>query len=325
MAKNVPDNISRQDVLDAIAAFSTGSVQHGFHESEKYDLIYEGLRFPPKAILGIAAQRSAGRILEPSEFSGGEGSACFRILRNLGFLIELKPEFQGGADWSDGEIDAAVEAYLAMLRLEIEGGPLNKAEVNRKLREGALVNRTKSSVEYRMQNISSVLKGLGRRHISGYRPASNVGANVERKIVASLERLDALTAFDSSPEADPEVLENRVRRNRMVPLLTKPEGSNAPRRVSRSSDQFERNPRVKAWVLDNAQGKCEFCGSDAPFKDDYGFPFLEVHHIVPLANDGRDEVDNAVALCPNCHRRCHHGQDRKVIAERLRETAAKRL
>jgi 5-methylcytosine-specific restriction protein A len=28
-----------------------------------------------------------------------------------------------------------------------------------------------------------------------------------------------------------------------------------------------------------------------------------------LSEGGGDTVDNAVALCPNCHRECHHGGD----------------
>ncbi len=75
MAKNIPADISQQDVLEAIRAFSYGSVVHKFHESEKYDLIHDGNRYPPKAILGIAAKRIMGRVLEPSEFSGGESSS----------------------------------------------------------------------------------------------------------------------------------------------------------------------------------------------------------------------------------------------------------
>jgi 5-methylcytosine-specific restriction protein A len=90
------------------------------------------------------------------------------------------------------------------------------------------------------------------------------------------------------------------------------------------AEQFERDPRVKAWVLEKAQGRCKLCGSDAPLKDEEGYPFLEVHHIVPLTEGGDDIVSNAVSLCTNCHRRCHHGQDRKLISERLKDTVAKR-
>ena len=44
-----------------------------------------------------------------------------------------------------------------------------------------------------------------------------------------------------------------------------------------------------------------------------GTPYLEVHHRVPLAENGEDTVKNAVAICPNCHRKAHDGQAPFVI------------
>ncbi|MBC8673865.1 HNH endonuclease [Aeromonas hydrophila] len=38
-----------------------------------------------------------------------------------------------------------------------------------------------------------------------------------------------------------------------------------------------------------------------------GTPYLEVHHIQPLANGGEDTIQNTMALCPNCHRKRHFG------------------
>ena len=35
--------------------------------------------------------------------------------------------------------------------------------------------------------------------------------------------------------------------------------------------------------------------------------YLETHHVIPLANDGADSIDNVIALCANCHREGHHG------------------
>jgi NAD(P)-dependent dehydrogenase (short-subunit alcohol dehydrogenase family) len=37
----------------------------------KYDLVFEGHRYPPKAVVGLAAERLAGRVLDPGDFSGG--------------------------------------------------------------------------------------------------------------------------------------------------------------------------------------------------------------------------------------------------------------
>ena len=309
---NIPDGITAQDVRSAIGDFVAGTVEHSFHESEKYDLLFEGNRYPPKAILGIAARRVAGRILRWSDFGGGKGSRCFNVLMNLGFEIVSKPDQgeQEGSDWTNGEIDAALSAYLQMLRAEVAGKPFNKAETNRSLRNGALAKRSRGSVEYRMANISAVLKNLNRRWIKGYKPAVNVGSNVEERILDSLTRLEAINRDDLTPEADPQVFEQKVRKARLIPLTQKPTGSTEPKRVARLTEQFERDPAVKAWVLEHANGVCELCGQPAPFNDDNGLPFLEVHHVKPLAEQGADTVENALALCPNCHRRCHHSHDR---------------
>ncbi len=72
--------------------------------------------------------------------------------------------------------------------------------------------------------------------------------------------------------------------------------------------EFIRNPDVIAEVLERAKGQCECCDESAPFiraKD--GTPYLEVHHKVFLSNGGEDSVENAEALCPNCHRKKHFG------------------
>lgn len=73
-------------------------------------------------------------------------------------------------------------------------------------------------------------------------------------------------------------------------------------------ETFIRNADVVAEVLFQAGGRCQGCGERAPFqrKRD-GTDYLEVHHKVPLAEGGDDTVANSVALCPNCHRREHHG------------------
>lgn len=71
---------------------------------------------------------------------------------------------------------------------------------------------------------------------------------------------------------------------------------------------YQRNPNVVAAALSRAKGTCEQCGENAPFKRKADeSPYLEVHHIVPLSENGDDTVDNTVALCPNCHRFSHYG------------------
>lgn len=81
-----------------------------------------------------------------------------------------------------------------------------------------------------------------------------------------------------------------------------------PRREPVTTYEFVRNPDVVAEVLFLANGVCGCCKKSAPFaRRSDGSPYLEVHHLMPLSAGGEDTVENAIALCPNCHREHHYG------------------
>jgi len=40
---------------------------------------------------------------------------------------------------------------------------------------------------------------------------------------------------------------------------------------------------------------------------------------LPLAEGGPDTVENTVALCPNCHRRCHVSPDADKVRQEIRD------
>jgi 5-methylcytosine-specific restriction enzyme A len=50
----IPDDITRDDVLAAIRDLDAG-VQHTFGPSTRYDVLFQGKRYPPKAVIGLAA------------------------------------------------------------------------------------------------------------------------------------------------------------------------------------------------------------------------------------------------------------------------------
>lgn len=81
-----------------------------------------------------------------------------------------------------------------------------------------------------------------------------------------------------------------------------------PPRVQVLSVGYRRNPDVIVAVLRRSNGTCERCEKRAPFnRRSDGSPYLEVHHWTPLSQGGEDSLENAAALCPNCHREVHHG------------------
>ncbi|WP_156294461.1 HNH endonuclease [Serratia oryzae] len=83
--------------------------------------------------------------------------------------------------------------------------------------------------------------------------------------------------------------------------------SKTPKLTEVTTRVYKRSPYVVAEVLLRANGRCQNCKLDAPFRREDGTPFLEVHHIEWLSKGGDDSVENAIALCPNCHRQAHYG------------------
>ena len=84
-----------------------------------------------------------------------------------------------------------------------------------------------------------------------------------------------------------------------------------------SLDYKKASAAIKRYAKLRANGECENCNRKAPFLDRHGIPFLEVHHLFRLADDGPDSPDNVAAICPNCHREVHHGKRSGQIKKSL--------
>ncbi|WP_255167143.1 HNH endonuclease [Natrononativus amylolyticus] len=91
-----------------------------------------------------------------------------------------------------------------------------------------------------------------------------------------------------------------------------------------ASSQYNRSEVVKKFARRSADGVCQGCEEAAPFKSKDGKPFLEVHHLKMLGDEGADHPDNVIALCPNCHRRAHEGEDGRQFNKELVEKAKAR-
>jgi hypothetical protein len=62
---------------------------HGFAPTTTYELVREGRRYPPKAILGTAYEFATGQRLASGDFEGGKSGAV-RVLGKLGFTVVEK-------------------------------------------------------------------------------------------------------------------------------------------------------------------------------------------------------------------------------------------
>lgn len=123
----------------------------------------------------------------------------------------------------------------------------------------------------------------------------------------SLEKIDEV---DISTEDKFNLLKNKIKN-----IDVKKETRNV------LTTQFVRNEYIREYARVRADGICELCDNPAPFRDYYGNPFLETHHVIFLSKGGGDCIDNVVALCPNCHRKIHNlnlDEDVNKLLEKLK-------
>jgi len=102
-----------------------------------------------------------------------------------------------------------------------------------------------------------------------------------------------------------------------------PEGNIVPDRAVLAGTVVIRDPRVRAYVLKQANGKCEHCSS-LGFLMENGKHYIEAHHIIALSKEGRDTVDNVIAVCPEHHREAHFGKKAVALEKKFQESIKSR-
>jgi hypothetical protein len=193
MPQSIPPGLTQVHVLRALADLD-GGMDHPFGDPTKYELVHDGKRYAPKAVVGLACQYSIGRILTPDEFSGGEapGQANF-VLRKLGFTVIHKgeeaaeEEMPAHKDWTEQEVGLIVADYFDMLEAELLGKSFKKSD-HRKALAPKLQGRSDGSIEFKHQNVSGVLVELGLPYIEGYKPRSNYQGILATEVESFLDK-----------------------------------------------------------------------------------------------------------------------------------------
>ena len=108
-------------------------------------------------------------------------------------------------------------------------------------------------------------------------------------------------------------------KEKLIILRTKIESqSSKPQKgLLNPKEYFKRSIDVNEYALLRAEGVCEKCDFKAPFLNSDKSPYLEVHHIFRLSDDGPDIPENVAAVCPNCHREAHYGINKNDFKTKL--------
>jgi hypothetical protein len=182
-------------------------------------------------------------------------------------------------DWSDGENDLIVADYFKMLGMDLAAGSYSKAEHRRRL-QPLLDGRSEGSIEFKHQNISAVLLGLGQPWIAGYKPASRFQGSLVDAVLRWLDaRQDWLLPAARGPIAEPQGFAE----DRPLWIGPPPTHSNQP-------------PPIDLAMMDLIARKCDVAARDARNRDlgKAGETLVLGHERATLRGGGRPDLADRV-------------------------------
>lgn len=325
------------DVVLALARFQQEDGDR-FSESTRYDLVWRGERFPPKAIFARAAERIVGRKLIPGDFSGGRDTICFRRLEALGFTIAEKVPSDNSQEtarhpieskvkvgvrnppWTREEMILALDLYhrvdaasvgpddpqILLLSQQLQALPFHSANSRASTFRNptGIVMTLRTFMRYDSARSLQGLRGgkLGRELWQEFHGRYTELHQIAQAILGAAQALGEIEA-DYYEGADEGGVLYRFHRLR------------------------ERNPtlvaRKKSAALKTSGTlTCEVCQFDFAAKyGALGEGFMECHHRMPLSQmsaRGHVRLEDVALVCSNCHRMLHRRQFAPTI-DQLRE------
>jgi 5-methylcytosine-specific restriction enzyme A len=334
--------------------------KYGFREARDYFVANAGKLYDSKAIAGAAHGYLPGREpLRASDFSGGRATVE-HVLRTLGFEVQGPPNGAGlptpGEVLSNEEIAQrfGVGNMGGMRRsrernlLVLISDPFKGLYVDRwdgevlhytgmgRIGEQNLTsaqNRTLAEAP-RTGIVLHLLEALEPQRYTYVGEVELAGEPYAEIQADEKERLRNVWMFPlrlKGVAQRPTVTESQLRTIEAVQAtlagrLSDEELARRARQANKrpcqrqaSTAAFIRNAAVAEYAKRLARGQCDLCRAPAPFSHK-GDPYLECHHVIWLSQGGEDTIDNAVALCPNCHRRIHilgSASDRAKLTRRV--------
>lgn len=90
---SLPNNISNEHLIQAFSKIDNEGVPNDA-ESQYYNVIFNGNKYPPKLVVSYANIFANGIELDRNSFTGGKSTPCFKLLEREGFIIEEKNSIQ---------------------------------------------------------------------------------------------------------------------------------------------------------------------------------------------------------------------------------------
>lgn len=286
--------------------------RYGFADAKRYWIVWEGRRYPSKAIAGVAHRFVGGEQLLPSSsFTGGEASVV-RKLRQLGFELDILPR---NPDWSRDEIVLALDLYFT--NPDAIPGKASKAITDLSALLNAMHEAIGTEAGDTIRNPNGVylklmnLRSLDPAYTDQGKVGMKSGGKLERVLWAEYAGRRAELAVDAADirEAIAKLGGAEARGSNQAEPYEGEEGGV----VIRLHRSYERDSRLIAEKRKQAQKNggavCEVCSFDFGARyGSLGADYIEVHHTKPvhlMKPGSKTKLADLALLCANCHRMAH--------------------
>ncbi|WP_078596325.1 HNH endonuclease [Evansella clarkii] len=233
---------------------------------------------------------------------GGQNQSGISTPRSFPFIMIFTGDSGEEYGYKDGWQDNGVFYYTG----EGQEGDMNFNKGNKAIRDHVENGKDIYLFEYVKTGHVEFIDNMTCIGYHNRRSTDRLG-HMRETIVFELVRTEELTE-GVEEEINGEINNDSLSELRKKAVDSAEEEVTVTERVTKS---VKRSKAIKLYALKRAKGICEACDTEAPFYTKEGQPFLEVHHLRRLSDGGPDHPESVGAICPNCHRRCHHGRDFK--------------
>lgn len=142
------------------------------------------------------------------------------------------------------------------------------------------------------KNLRKVYKfPLQFRSTEAFKESAKKTSEVQRELEKRAKDMDIASLFDAN-----EAIVEKIKANESLGRV----------RSHSQTTTTKREPKVAAYAIARADGKCQLCGTTVDSSDVHKPSRLVCHHEPPLYTDGGvDDKYHTAALCDNCHARRH--------------------
>lgn len=342
--QRIPPEINRDHVILALKEIDE---KHWDKENDsiKYDLIFNGKRYPPKIVVKYANKYANGELFDVSKFSGGEDTTN-KFFRALEFEIDFKSkasknlllnniysrqDLKGQFNISDASINNGIfkpKEFSSVWLFVTENKTPDRVQYNDYFDGDTL--RFEGQLKKKTDHLLIEHLNDGNEIIVFYRKKKDEYPNYGFKYLGKF-------CYSSHSLADVEACPTRFI---LYPLDEDSEDKIKPERVAEKSRDYlpqkegeektriqtyyerKRDLRIKAIKIHGT--KCNICGFDFGTKyGQLGEGYIEIHHIIPHASFmGEHEINpytDLIPVCSNCHRMIHKQRDNWLTIDDMKK------